>query len=267
MNDLVSVLVYFNTTEILIVFTMGFLICFTANSQSDTLQLQVWPQSWPRSCWMVSMGSWCRAMGSRMWPLETPPAKPINQRERPQRAPRKRWKYTPSNRFLFFLLLFQNYRFAGGVSCWESVQVLDGRWIPRLPGRIKPAKLERKVVCVRAEDINISGSLYRNKLKYANFRRKHMRLGCIYTATEHQPNTHSSIRLEVFFLWTLTPAPRNTNPRQGPFHYRSPAKILWRTIRGMARLSDLPKWGQLGRGGRAAKVPHKTARGAAALDK
>jgi len=71
----------------------------------------------------------------------------------------------------------------------------------------------QKVVCVRAEDINISGSLYRNKLKYANFRRKHM----------------------------------NTNPRQGPFHYRSPAKILWRTIRGM--------------------VPHKTARGAAALDK
>eukprot|EP00434_Breviolum_minutum_P019147 symbB.v1.2.016876.t1/scaffold1300.1/size126151/13 len=67
----------------------------------------------------------------------------------------------------------------------------------------------QKVVCVRAEDINISGSLYRNKLKYANFRRKHM----------------------------------NTNPRQGPFHYRSPAKILWRTIRGM------------------------TARGAAALDK
>ena len=35
------------------------------------------------------------------------------------------------------------------------------------------------MVCVRAEDINISGSLYRNKLKYANFRRKHMQLGCI----------------------------------------------------------------------------------------
>ncbi|CAK9055018.1 unnamed protein product [Durusdinium trenchii] len=71
----------------------------------------------------------------------------------------------------------------------------------------------QNVVCVRTEDINISGSLYRNKLKYANFKRKHM----------------------------------NTNPRQGPFHFRSPAKILWRTIRGM--------------------VPHKTARGAAALDK
>merc|ERR1719293_304443 len=39
----------------------------------------------------------------------------------------------------------------------------------------------------------------------------------------------------------------NSNPKQGPLHYRSPAKILWRTIRGM--------------------VPHKTPRGAAALDR
>jgi len=69
------------------------------------------------------------------------------------------------------------------------------------------------VVCVRAEDINISGSLFRNKLKYAEFRRKKM----------------------------------NSNPKQGPLHYRSPSKILWRTIRGM--------------------VPHKTARGAAAMDR
>merc|ERR1711874_350321 len=71
----------------------------------------------------------------------------------------------------------------------------------------------QKVVCVRCEDINISGSLFRNKLKYAEFRRKKM----------------------------------NSNPKQGPLHYRSPSKILWRTIRGM--------------------VPHKTPRGAAALDR
>merc|ERR1719230_969470 len=69
------------------------------------------------------------------------------------------------------------------------------------------------IVCVRTEDINISGSLYRNKIKYAEFRRKRM----------------------------------NSNPKTGPLHYRAPAKILWRTIRGM--------------------VPHKTARGAAALDR
>merc|ERR1712039_39058 len=71
----------------------------------------------------------------------------------------------------------------------------------------------QQVVCVRTEDINISGSLYRNKLKYAMFKKKRM----------------------------------NSNPKQGPLHYHSPAKILWRTIRGM--------------------VPHKTARGAAALDR
>merc|ERR1712039_59390 len=37
------------------------------------------------------------------------------------------------------------------------------------------------------------------------------------------------------------------NPRHGPFHQRAPSKNLWRTIRGM--------------------VPHKTPRGAAALDR
>merc|ERR1712032_1090075 len=69
------------------------------------------------------------------------------------------------------------------------------------------------VVCVRTEDVNISGSLFRNKLKYAEFRKKRM----------------------------------NSNPKHGPLHFRSPSKILWRTIRGM--------------------VPHKTPRGAAALDR
>eukprot|EP01122_Echinamoeba_exundans_P014614 TRINITY_DN665_c0_g2_i1.p2 TRINITY_DN665_c0_g2~~TRINITY_DN665_c0_g2_i1.p2 ORF type:complete len:204 (-),score=65.38 TRINITY_DN665_c0_g2_i1:89-700(-) len=37
----------------------------------------------------------------------------------------------------------------------------------------------------------------------------------------------------------------NTNPRRGPFHFRAPSKMLWRAVRGM--------------------LPHKTARGAAAL--
>merc|ERR1719316_374194 len=39
----------------------------------------------------------------------------------------------------------------------------------------------------------------------------------------------------------------NSNPKMGQFHYRAPSKMFWRTIRGM--------------------VPHKTARGAAALDR
>jgi hypothetical protein len=39
----------------------------------------------------------------------------------------------------------------------------------------------------------------------------------------------------------------NTNPKFGPIHYRSPAKILWRTVRGM--------------------LPHKLAKGQAALER
>merc|ERR1719492_50117 len=39
----------------------------------------------------------------------------------------------------------------------------------------------------------------------------------------------------------------NSNPSKGPYHFRAPAKIFWRTVRGM--------------------IPHKTARGAAALDR
>eukprot|EP00420_Gonyaulax_spinifera_P038188 CAMPEP_0197887124 /NCGR_PEP_ID=MMETSP1439-20131203/19186_1 /TAXON_ID=66791 /ORGANISM="Gonyaulax spinifera, Strain CCMP409" /LENGTH=206 /DNA_ID=CAMNT_0043506953 /DNA_START=82 /DNA_END=702 /DNA_ORIENTATION=+ len=96
------------------------------------------------------------------------------------------------------------------------VTVVDckGHLLGRLSSVIAKELLNGKhVTCVRTEDINISGSLYRNKLKYAAFRRKKM----------------------------------NSNPSKGPFHFRAPSKILWRTIRGM--------------------IPHKTARGAAALDK
>ncbi|PKA59850.1 60S ribosomal protein L13a-4 [Apostasia shenzhenica] len=67
------------------------------------------------------------------------------------------------------------------------------------------------VVLVRCEEICISGGLVRQKMKFLRFLRKRM----------------------------------NTKPSHGPIHFRAPAKILWRTIRGM--------------------IPHKTKRGAAAL--
>jgi len=102
------------------------------------------------------------------------------------------------------------------MACFVKQVVVDcrGHLLGRLASTLAKELLNgQQVVCVRTEDINISGSLYRNKLKYAAFRRKHM----------------------------------NSNPKKGPLHYRSPSKILWRTIRGM--------------------VPHKTARGAAALNR
>lgn len=69
------------------------------------------------------------------------------------------------------------------------------------------------VVVVRAEDISVSGGLVRQKMKYERFLRKRM----------------------------------NTNPTRGPFHFRAPSRIFWRTVRGM--------------------LPHKTKRGAAALER
>ena len=68
-------------------------------------------------------------------------------------------------------------------------------------------------VCVRCEDIVISGGMVRQKAKFERFLRKR------------------SV----------------TNPRRGAVKFRAPSKILWRTVRGM--------------------VPHKTARGAAAMER
>ena len=96
----------------------------------------------------------------------------------------------------------------------SDVVVIDGKG--HLLGRLcsiiaKQLLFGKKVVVVRCEALIISGSLTRNKVKYAQFMKKRM----------------------------------NTNPNRGPFHFRSPARIFWRTLRGM--------------------LPHKTVRGQSAL--
>eukprot|EP00922_Rhytidocystis_sp_ex-Travisia-forbesii_P005421 GHVS01007917.1.p1 GENE.GHVS01007917.1~~GHVS01007917.1.p1 ORF type:complete len:203 (-),score=23.14 GHVS01007917.1:217-825(-) len=85
---------------------------------------------------------------------------------------------------------------------FEKLVVVDAR--THLLGRLAAAVAKellrgQSIVVVRCEEINISGSLYRNKLKYQKFLRLRM----------------------------------NTNPTRGPFHLRAPSKILWRSIRGM----------------------------------
>jgi large subunit ribosomal protein L13Ae len=97
-----------------------------------------------------------------------------------------------------------------------DVIVVDGKGhlLGRLASIVAKQLLNgKKVVVVRTEQIIISGSITRNKVRYAQFVQKRT----------------------------------NTNPRRGPFHFRSPARIFWRTLRGM--------------------LPHKTPRGAAALGK
>jgi len=58
-------------------------------------------------------------------------------------------------------------------------------------------------VIVRAEEITISGGLVRQKMKYERFLRKRM----------------------------------NSNPQKGPFHFRAPSRIFWRTVRGCGALA------------------------------
>ncbi|KAG8984345.1 60S ribosomal protein L16B [Tulasnella sp. 427] len=84
-----------------------------------------------------------------------------------------------------------------------SPVVIDGKG--HLLGRLaaivaKQLLAGQKIVVVRCEEINISGSYMRNKLRYANFlHKRHI-----------------------------------VNPKKlGPFHHRAPSRILYRTIRGM----------------------------------
>merc|ERR1712002_1098843 len=84
----------------------------------------------------------------------------------------------------------------------EKPIVIDGRG--HLFGRLaaivaKTTLAGQRVVIVRCEDINMSGSFYRNKLKYLDFLRKRC----------------------------------NVNPKRGPFHHRAPSKVFQRIVRGM----------------------------------
>jgi large subunit ribosomal protein L13Ae len=97
-----------------------------------------------------------------------------------------------------------------------KVVVIDGKGhlVGRLASIVSKELLKgQQVVVVRCEELNLSGSFFRNKLKYHEFLRKR----CV------------------------------VNPSRGPFHLRAPSRIFWRVIRGM--------------------VPHKTPRGAAALER
>ncbi|KAI4465026.1 ribosomal protein l13 [Holotrichia oblita] len=94
--------------------------------------------------------------------------------------------------------------------------LIDGRGhlLGRLAAIVAKALLQgNKIIVVRCEQLNISGNFYRNKLKYLSFLRKRC----------------------------------NVNPARGPFHFRAPSRIFWKTVRGM--------------------LPHKTERGKEALRK
>ena len=88
------------------------------------------------------------------------------------------------------------------MSTFEPVVVIDGKGhlLGRLASIVAKQLLEgQKIVVVRAEQLNISGEFFRNKLKYHDYLRK---------AT-------------VF------------NKTRGPFHFRAPSRIFYKAVRGM----------------------------------
>ncbi|CAI4400878.1 ASN_collapsed_G0026340.mRNA.1.CDS.1 [Saccharomyces cerevisiae] len=84
----------------------------------------------------------------------------------------------------------------------EPVVVIDGKGhlVGRLASVVAKQLLNgQKIVVVRAEELNISGEFFRNKLKYHDFLRK---------ATAF-------------------------NKTRGPFHFRAPSRIFYKALRGM----------------------------------
>ncbi len=80
----------------------------------------------------------------------------------------------------------------------------------------------QKIVLVRCEEMVISGSIVRNQTKYAQFRKKRM----------------------------------NTNPSRGPFHFKSPARMVWRTVRGMVHQKTARGQAAIGRLSTFEGIPH-----------
>ena len=85
---------------------------------------------------------------------------------------------------------------------FEKEIVVDGRghMLGRLASVVAKELLAgQSVTVVRCDEINQSGSLFRNKLKFLQYLRKRT----------------------------------NTNPTHGPFHFRAPSAIFRKTVRGM----------------------------------
>ncbi len=97
---------------------------------------------------------------------------------------------------------------------FEKELIIDGKGhlLGRLASVVAKEVLKgQKISVVRCDQIVQSGSMYRNKLKFTEYLHK----------------------------------AKNPNPRRGAFHFRAPARMFWKAVRGM--------------------TPRKTARGEAAM--
>ncbi|KAK6218618.1 60s ribosomal protein l16 [Colletotrichum tabaci] len=130
------------------------------------------------------------------------------------------------------------------MSSFESVVVIDGKGhlLGRLASIVAKQLLNgQKIVVVRTEALNISGEFFRAKRMsipiYNRRTQSHQEEEAIHIENTRWLKYHAYLRKMTRY-----------NPtRGGPFHFRAPSRIFYKTVRGM--------------------IPHKTARGAAALER
>ncbi|KAF4307923.1 Ribosomal protein L13 eukaryotic/archaeal [Botryosphaeria dothidea] len=126
------------------------------------------------------------------------------------------------------------------MSTFEPVIVIDGKGhlLGRLASTVAKQLLNgQKIVVVRCEALNISGEFFRAKSRDFGRAGPNLTIGAQLTWSA------TTVKYQAF----LRKQTRYNPTRGGPFHFRAPSKMFWRTVRGM--------------------IPHKTARGAAAMER
>ncbi|KAF4980197.1 hypothetical protein FDECE_17932 [Fusarium decemcellulare] len=140
------------------------------------------------------------------------------------------------------------------MSTFEPVVVIDGKGhlLGRLASIVAKQLLSgQKIVIVRCEALNISGEFFRAKRMSPP---PISRTTPICGRTPYPGNNHRTAIAEqtadtstVKYHAHLRKITRYNPTRGGPFHFRAPSRIFYKAVRGM--------------------IPHKTARGAAALER
>ncbi|EGX89022.1 60S ribosomal protein L16 [Cordyceps militaris CM01] len=124
---------------------------------------------------------------------------------------------------------------------WDLIVIVDGKGhlLGRLASIVAKQLLNgQKVVVVRCEALNISGEFFRSKRTLYH----------LYPASDSCCIALARIGgLDLKYHAYLRKMTRFNPTRGGPFHFRAPSRIFYKAIRGM--------------------IPHKTARGAAALER
>ncbi|MCJ1365116.1 60S ribosomal protein L16B [Acarospora aff. strigata] len=124
------------------------------------------------------------------------------------------------------------------MSTFDPVIVIDGKGhlLGRLASTVAKQLLNgQKIVVVRCEALNISGEFFRAKHSYA--------VPNIFVRGDTDMQIAQTVKYHAY----LRKITRFNPTRGGPFHFRAPSRIFYKTVRGM--------------------IPHKTARGAAAMER